>query len=109
MNVITLKVREGGIKSQLTKLIKFFREEIEQYGTVNLTNKIVQLYKLLNKLEDLKLNYHKILKDTELQVWEEELGDTNEDFQKHIVSLKCFLNSKVKKRSDIKCINNNQS
>ena len=60
-----LNRRKGSIKSQLMKLGKFINEEIGQCNTVDLTNKIELLYKLENKLKDLKLDYYKILKDIE--------------------------------------------
>ena len=57
MNELTpLNRRKGGIKAQLTKLGKFISEEIEQCDIVDLTNKIELLYKIENKLEDLKLD-----------------------------------------------------
>ena len=80
MNELTpLNRRKGGIKAQLTKLGKFINEEMEQCGIVDLTNKIELLYKIENKLEDLKLDYYKTLKDKELQACEKELGFINED------------------------------
>ena len=80
MNELTpLNRRKGSIKAQLTKLGKFINEEIKQCDIVDLTNKIELLYKIENKLEDLKLDYYKLLKDMELQAYEEELEDINED------------------------------
>lgn len=67
------------------------------------------LCKLENNLDDLRLDYYKVLKEENVETSENELNEINEELMKHKLSLNHFLNIKQNKSSDIITVNNSNN